>query len=96
MGFIFIILLYTVLNNFSLKIFALTISKTRANLKKLSAYSGSATSIYPKIDLTLRAKFFMLTSDGRDVNCMEIEEFIFGDNLRKRICLLLLQVFLIF
>jgi len=29
--------------------------KTRANLKKLSAYSGSATSVYPKIDLTLRA-----------------------------------------
>ena len=30
------------------------ISKTRANLKKLSAYSGSATSVYLKIDLTLR------------------------------------------
>ena len=31
------------------------ISKTRANLKKLNAYLGSATSIYPKIDLTHRA-----------------------------------------
>ena len=31
------------------------ISKTRANLKKLSAYSGSSTSVYPTIDLTLRA-----------------------------------------
>jgi len=27
---------------------------------------------------------------------MEIEELIFGNNLRKRICLLLLQVFSIF
>ena len=48
--------------HFSLKIFTLNISKTRANLKKLCAYSGSVTSIYPKIDLTLRAKFFLLAS----------------------------------
>ena len=48
--------------HFSLKIFTLNISKTRANLKKLSAYSGSATSIYPKIDLTLHAKNFLLNS----------------------------------
>jgi len=44
--------------HFSLKIFGLNISTTRANLKKLSAYSGSALSIYPKIDFTLRAKIF--------------------------------------
>jgi len=48
--------------HFSLKIFALNISQTRANLKKRSAHSGSATSIYPKIDLTIRAKIFLLTS----------------------------------
>jgi len=33
-------------------------------LKKLSAHSGSATSVFPKIDLTLRAfrkKMFLLT-----------------------------------
>jgi len=33
---------------------------------------------------------------GCDVNSMEIEECIFGDNLHKRVCLLRLQVFLIF
>ena len=48
--------------HFSLKIFTLNISKTRANLKKLSAYSGTPTSIYPKLDLTLHAKIFLLTS----------------------------------
>ena len=40
----------------------LRISKTRANSIKLSAYLGSATSIYPIIDLTFSAKIFLLTS----------------------------------
>ena len=48
--------------HFSLKIITLNISKTRANLNKLSTYLGSATSIYPKIDLTVHAKNFLLTS----------------------------------
>jgi len=31
-----------------------------------------------------------------DINSMEIEELNFGDSVRTKICLLLLQVFLIF
>jgi len=36
-------------------------------LKKLSAYSGSATSVYPKIDHTLRAKIF--SSEPFKISC---------------------------
>jgi len=40
------------------------ISKTKVKLKKLSAYSGSATYVYPTIDLTpFEKKCFLLTCE---------------------------------
>jgi len=77
--------LCTVLNNFSLKIFAL-ISKTRANLKKISAYSGSATSIYPKIYLTRRAKIFLLTSVKSNLTYTQCTDVYSGQSTKPELC----------